>query len=183
MESPMLNRRSFTVCLLIAAWIALPAHAMGVGKGRTKIDFKLEVGDSASSRLFAKLDTGSGINSLSETGAKSKNDNLAGYTVNFSIGSAVFSGTADGKGKVATPFNAKLTANGGILQIKATGLNLEQLFPIDTKDGDHEVTVAMKVTATKADAAGTVTETVTLSEQNVTFKYTVKNGQAKGKNF
>jgi hypothetical protein len=181
----MLKRSAFAAVLLVAVFIALPAHAAGVGKGRTKIDFKTAIGDSgASSRLFAKLDTASAISSLAESGAKSKNDNLAGYTVNFIIGSATFSGTADEKGKVTTPFSAKLTANGGILQIKASGLNLEQLFPLQTADGSYEVTVPLKVTATKTDAAtGAVTETVTLSDQQVTFKYTVKKGQAKGKNF
>ena len=172
--------------LMLAAFVcADSANAMGQGKGRTKIDFKTGLGDSgASSRLFAKLDVASAVNSLPEVGAKSKNDNLAGYTVNVIIGSATFSGTADDKGKVATPFNAKLTANGGVLHVKANGLNLEQLFPLDPTDGEHEVTVNIKVTVSKVDpATGQPGAETVLSDQQVTFKYKVKNGQAKGKNF
>ena len=181
------SRAAAVMSCLALVLVASSAMAMGQGKGRTKIDFKATAGDFASSRFFAKLDVAGGVSALPETGAKSRNDNLAGYTINLIIGaSAPFSGTADEKGKVTTPFSAKLTANGGILQIKATGLNLEQLFPLDITDGEHEVVVALTVTATKDTTAtdGTVTtETITLSTQNVTFNYTVKNGQIKGRNF
>jgi hypothetical protein len=186
METKSVRTVAIIGCLLLSV-SATSAFAQGQGKGRTKIDFKTTVGDFSSSRLFAKLDVNTGVAQLPEVGAKSKNDNLAGYTINLTIGaSAMFSGTADEKGKVVSPFDAKLTANGGILQIKATGLDLESLFPLDTTDGAHEVIVAITVTASKSTTAtdGTVTtETITLSQQNVTFNYTVKNGQAKGKNF
>ena len=181
----MNNKMTKFAVLLFAATLCGGVLAAGQGQGRTKIDFKTRLGDSgASSRLFAKLDVASAVNGLPEVGAKSKNDNLAGYTINLIIGSsATFSGVANDKGKVTSPFDAKLTANGGIMQIKASGLNLEQLFPLNPADGDHEVTVSLKVTASSTNATTGQTTTVTLSEQNVTFKYTVKNGQAKGKNF
>jgi hypothetical protein len=171
--------------LLLSMMAVSSANAMGHGQGRTKIDFKTSLGDSgASSRLFAKLDVKSAIDAMPDAGGKTKNDNLAGQTINLIIGtSATFSGTANDKGKVTTPFDAKLTANGGILQIKASGLNLEQLFPLDPTDGSHSVTVSLKVTASSTDATTGVVTTVTLSEQNVIFQYTVKNSQAKGKNF
>lgn len=173
------------VPVAVLALVVLTNSAQAMGKGQTKIDFKATAGDSgASSRLFAKLDVKQAVDSLPEVGSGSKNDNLAGATVTVTIGSATFSGTADEKGKVATPFDAKITGNGKGMQIKAGGLNLEQLFPLDITDGkDKSVTVALKVTASFTNATtGAVTETV-LSEQNVTFKYSVKKGAIKGKNF
>jgi hypothetical protein len=185
----------------VLATVSEPCHAMGVAHGRTKIDFRLTIGDSTSSRLFAKLDVSGAVtsngnsffdqssgNGHGKSGSHgSKNFALAGFDVTVMIGSASFTGTADAKGKVATPFTAKLTANGRILQIMANGLNLEQLFPIDPTDGDHQVTVPLIVTATKSTTSATtgVTTTVnaTLSSQNVTFFYSVKNGKAHGKNF
>ena len=168
---------------LMAAFIVNPAYAMGHGKGETKIDFKLKIGDSTSSRLFAKLNVATGVGQLPETGSKSKNDNLAGQTIILTIGSADFSGTADEKGKVTSPFNGKLTANGEIMQIKADGLNLEELFPVASTDGEHSVTVAIKVTASSTDSATGVVTTVVLSDQSVTFNYVVKKGSVKGRNF
>ena len=94
------------------------------------------------------------------------------------IGSASFTGTADSKGRVETPFDAKLTADNNILQIKADGLNLQDLLPIDPTDGNHTVTVEIKVTATPA-AAGS--QALTLSDQNVTFNYRVRHGRAQGR--
>jgi hypothetical protein len=114
---------------------------------------------------------------------KSGNFALANSTITLTIGSASFTGTADGRGRVSTPFNAKLTANGEILQIQAYGLNLEELFPIDPTDGDHQVTVEISVTATSAATATTAASTTVLSDQQVTFFYTVKDGRAKGRNF
>jgi len=119
-------------------------------------------------------------------GHGSNNFLLAGYQITLAIESATFTGTADGKGRVSTPFDAKLVANGQILMIKAVGLNLVQLFPLDTSDGSHQVSVEIKVTASKTttDSTGaTTTQTLTLSDQNVTFNYSVRNGRAKGKNF
>ncbi len=182
------NQAYIIACCFAALFCACSAtHA--AGQGRTKIDFKLNIGDPSNSRLFAKLDVSAGVAGLSvpASGRQKKgggNDALAGYTVNLIIGgSATFSGLADDKGKVHTPFDAKLTANGAIMQIKATGLNLEQLFPIDATDGDHQVTVPLKVTATKTDAGTGAISTVVLSDQNVIFFYTVRNGKAKGRNF
>ena len=175
-----------------------PANAMGVGKGLTKIDFQLKVGDFTSSRLFAKLNVSGAVtsngnsffgNSSNGHGhgngrpGGSNNFALAGYDVTLIIGSASFTGIADSKGKVSTPFAAKLTANGGILQIMANGLNLEELFPIDKTDGPHTVTVLLVVTANKAATATTGAVSATLSSQNVTFNYVVKNGRVKGSNF
>lgn len=235
--------------------------AHGHGKGRTKIDFRLMIGDPTSSRLFAKIDVGSAISSnanvlmldksnghgngngnskhgnngngngngkdhgngngggngngnASDNGSdhghgnkgnegndnddddngitsngnaghhgKSGNFALSGSTITLTIGSASFSGTADAKGRVSTPFNAKLTADGNILQIQAYGLNLEELFPIDPTDGSHQVTVEIKVEATTVATSTVASQTITLSDQNVTFFYTVKNGRAQGRNF
>lgn len=233
---------------------------MGHGKGRTKIDFRLMMGDPSSSQLFAKIDVsaaissnanifpsgvkpghghgkksalkhgengngddqgnGNGKDGASESGGKDGHGNkgghggdgnendgddddnggitsngnvghhgksgnfaLAGSTITLTIGSASFSGTADAKGRVSTPFNAKLTADGNILELKANGLNLEELFPIDPADGAHQVTVEIKVSATTVATSTLASQMVTLSDQNVTFFYTVKNGRARGRNF
>src|SRR5437773_1868748 len=91
----------------------------GGGKGRTKIDFKFDTETATDSRLFAKFDVSSGTSQLANTGSKSHNDDLAGYTLTLTIGSATFTATADEKGKTRAdstatppvPFTAKLTAN------------------------------------------------------------------------
>lgn len=175
----------------------------GGGKGRTKIDFKLSADDFATSRLFAKIDVSAGAGSLAETGSKSRNDNLRGYLLEFGIQAAgaspaIFTGVANDKGKITTPFDGKLTANGGILQIKYTGLDLVTLFPLNTADGSYEVPVTLTVTAKKVlvDSNGNpVLDTngqaqadpavapIALSTQTVTFKYDTKSGKIKGRNF
>jgi hypothetical protein len=167
----------------------------GNGKGRTKIDFKAKTDDPTTTRLFAKLDVAAGVALLPAVGAKSLNDEIAGQTITLTVGSATFTGVADEKGKFKTPFDCKLTANGSILQIKYTGLDLVALFPLNTADGEYTVSVPLKVTASKAQvdpngqpvidpATGQqAVTTVTLSEQTVAFSYTTKKGQIKGKNF
>jgi hypothetical protein len=157
-------------------------HAMG--KGTTKIDFQATVGDSASSRLFIKRDVKSATGQLPEVGSKSVNDNMAGQTVTLYIGSAAFPGVADEKGRVRTPFDAKLTGNGKGLQVKANGLALESLFPLDTTDGKHSVTVQIKITCDTIDPTTlAVTKSVILSDASVTFDYDVKKGKIKGRGF
>lgn len=175
----------------------------GGGKGRTKIDFKLSSDSLESSRLFAKIDVSAGASSLEETGSKSRNDNLRGYLVEFGIQAAgaspsIFTGVANDKGKITTPFDGKLTANGGIMQIKYTGLDLVTLFPLNTADGKYEVPVTLTVTVKKVlvDTAGApVLDTngqpqadpavapITLSTQTITFNYETKSGKIKGRNF
>ena len=166
----------------------------GGGKGVTKIQFNLKAGDLTSSKFFGKFDvsgamTSNGTSFFAIPGntmhGKSRNFELAGYTVTLTIGSASFPGTADDKGKVTTPFSAKLTGNGNICQVKANGLDLQDLLPVSTADGSHQVTVEIKLTATKTVTTNGVSTTydVTLSDQNVTFNYTTKNGRVKGKNF
>jgi len=173
-----------------------PKPSPSGGKGRTKIQFMAKIGDLTSGSLFAKVDVSGAVTSNGTSfwdipsntkHGKSRNFELAGYNVTLTIGSASFTGLADDKGKVTTPFSAKLTANGGICQIKATGLDLQDLLPINPADGTYTVTTAIKVTATKTVTDATTgvqtTYNVTLSDQNVTFNYKVKNGTAKGKNF
>jgi hypothetical protein len=197
-----------TAVIAFVATCTLTLHAAGKGEagggqGRTKIDFKLKTDDFSTSRLFAKLDVAAAVATLPEVGAKSRNDNLAGYLVEFSITAAggspvLYTGVADAKGKIKTPFDGKLTANGGIMQIKYTGLDLVTLFPLNTADGSYEVPVTLTVAAKKVlvDAAGAPvldangmaqadpnSPPVTLSSQTVTFNYTTKNGQIKGRNF
>jgi len=175
----------------------------GGGKGRTKIDFKLKTDDFSSSRLFAKIDVSAGASALAESGSKSRNDNLRGYLLEFGIQAAgasptISTGVANDKGKIITPFDGKLTANGGILQIKYTGLDLVTLFPLNTTDGKYEVPVTLTVTAKKIlvdstgapvlDANGQVqadpnSPSIALSTQTVTFNYETKNGMIKGRNF
>jgi len=175
----------------------------GGGKGRTKIDFKVTADSPATSRLFAKIDVSAGVGLLAETGSKSANDNLAGYLLEFGIQAAgasptIFTGVANSKGKITTPFDGKLTANGAILQIKYTGLDLVTLFPLNTADGKYEVPVTLTVTAKKVlvDTAGTPVldvngqvqadpnvPPIALSTQTVTFKYDTKSGKIKGRNF
>jgi len=114
----------------------------------------------------------------------SGNQGLAGQTITLSIGSAVFTGVADDKGRVSTPFDAKLVANGQILMIKAEGLDLVELFPLDPTDGAHQVTVHIEVTATPpATTTGTTVTPTTLNSQDVTFFYFSKHDHAKGRNF
>lgn len=175
----------------------------GGGKGRTKIDFKVTADSPTTSRLFAKIDVSAAAGSLAETGSKSANDNLAGYLLEFSIQAAgasptIFTGVANEKGKITTPFDGKLTANGAILQIKYTGLDLVVLFPLNTADGKYEVPVTLSVTAKKVlvDSAGApvldvngqaqadpAVAPIVLSTQTVTFKYDTKSGKIKGRNF
>jgi len=161
----------------IAAILLLAGSAFaGEANGKTKIDFRATIGDSgSSSRIFAKRDVAAGVAQLPEVGSSSKNDNLAGAAIKVTIGSAEFPATADVKGKVVDPYALKLTANGRILQLKADGLNLEQLLQLSTVDGSYTTSVLIKITATPVDG----TEVV-LTEETVTFYYKVKNGEVKG---
>lgn len=176
----MRNLRS--VAVLFAAVVAC-GSVQAMGSGTTKIDFQLVAGDAASSRLFIKRDVSATTGQLPLVGSKSVNDNMAGQTVTLYIGSAAFSGTATDKGKVETPFAAKLTGNGKGLQVKASGLNLEELFPIDKTDGNHSVTVQIKVTCASTDPATQAVTTITLTDAAVVFEYTAKKGKVKGRGF
>ena len=199
------------VALLSYSVFGHSAYAMGEGEGRTKIDFTTKTADTASSRLFAKIDVSAGItsnanfiagNTATVGNGKHGNGNghgngaskhnglnnfvLANCDVTLTIGSASFTGHADSKGKITQPFNAKLTANGQILQIMANGLNLVELFPLNTSNGHYQVSVPFTVTATRSTSnadGSTSSLTVTLSQQVVNFKYSVKNGRAMGRNF
>jgi hypothetical protein len=161
------------------------------GKGRTKIDFKFSTESTTDSRLHAKIDVSAGTALLENSGSHSHNDDLAGYTINVTIGSATFSATADDKGKTRAdsaatppvPFTAKLTANGKILQLMAEGLSLKDLLGIDTTQASGQVTVEIDVSASKTDATTNVVTTIPLSTQSVTFYYSVHGTSVKGKNF
>jgi hypothetical protein len=201
------SKRCIVLAMVILSYaaVAQSAYAMGVANGRTKIDFTTKTTDFLSSRLFAKIDVSAGITSNANfisgsTATVGKHGNghgsskngglnnfvLANCDVTLAIGSATFSGHAESKGKVLQPFNAKLTANGRILQIKASGLNLVELFPLNTADGKYSVVVPITVTATRTTInsdSSTSSLTVTLSEQSVTFNYTVKHERARGRNF
>ena len=185
-----------TVVLALIACLSQSAFASGHGdgghgKGRTKIDFRFDTESTTDSRLFAKIDVSSGVSQLTNTGSKSHNDDLAGYTITLTIGSSTFSAVADEKGKThadstatpPVPFTAKLTANGKIMQIMANGLSLKDLFGIDTTQTSGQVTVEIDVSASKTDPVTTLTTTVPLSTQSVTFYYSVKGTSVKGKNF
>lgn len=156
-------------------------HGNGHGKGSGKGNGKGNGNGKGKGHGKSALSNGNG-----HTANGFNNFSLAGFDVTLTIGSASFTGTADGKGKVHDPFDAKLTANGQILMINASGLDLVELFPLDTTDGKHQVTVTISVSATKTttDTTGaTNTTTIDLSTQDVTFYYCVKNGRAQGKNF
>lgn len=176
---------TFAYRVAIVVFFAIASRgALAMGQGTTKIDFKATIGDPASSRIFIKRDITATSPNLPQVGTPSANDNLANQTVTLTFaGSAGFSGTADEKGKVATPFAAKITGNGKGLQVKADGLNLEQLLPLDPTDGDHQVTVQVTITASRTDAATGQVTTVTLSDDAVTFFYKTKKGKVKGRNF
>lgn len=179
----MMIPRVLVLALVGVVLCLLSTPAAAAGKGETKIDFKLTIGDAATSRIFIKRDILATSGQLPEVGSDSNNDNLANQTLTLFIGSAAFPGVADDKGKVTTPFAAKITGNGKGLQIKANGLNLESLFPVDPSDGEHQVVVQFKITASRTDAAtGQVTEVV-LSDVSETLYYKVKKGKVKGKNF
>ena len=107
-------------------WIAMSAmvfccSAFAMGSGTTKVDFQVKAGDTTGTRLFIKRDVTATTSQLPAVGSKSINDNMSGGTVTLYIGSAAFSGTADEKGKVATPFAAKITGNGKVSKSKPTG--------------------------------------------------------------
>lgn len=166
----------------------------GAGQGKTKIDFQFDTVDVANSRLFAKIDVSAALSQLGNSGGKSHNDDLAGYTLKLSIGPvgtspSTFEAVCDSKGKTMedlnavppVPFTAKLTANGKILQIMAEGLNLKSMFGIDPALGDGSVTIEIDVSASKTDS-NNVTTTVPLSAQAVTFNYKVKKTTVKGSN-
>lgn len=160
-------------------------HGNGNGKGHGKGKGKGH-GKSTLSNGNGHGNGGGNSNGNGHTANGFNNFSLAGFDVTLTIGSASFTGTADGKGKVHDPFDAKLTANGQILMINASGLDLVELFPLDTTDGNHQVTVTISVSASKTttDTTGaTNTTTIDLSTQDVTFFYNVKNGRAQGKNF
>ena len=102
-------------------------HGNGHGKGSGKVNGNGNgkgKGHGKSALSNGNGHTANGFNNFS----------LAGFDVTLTIGSASFTGTADGKGKVHDPFDAKLTANGQILMINASGWDLVELFPLDTTD-------------------------------------------------
>ncbi|MBI3735558.1 hypothetical protein HY256_03485, partial [Candidatus Sumerlaeota bacterium] len=136
------------ICLLTASiMLSVPgAFAKkggggGGGKGQTKIDFSLTLGNPATSRLFAKRDVAAGVAQLPEVGSASKNDNLAGQVVAVYFGDSLTTGTADSRGKVTVPFEAKLTANGRNMQVTIKGLDLETIMGINPLDGTYVTVV------------------------------------------
>lgn len=189
--------RIFMTMLFAGAILMGSAHAMGHGgggKGRTKIDFQFDTVDSTKSRLFAKIDVSALLSQLGNSGNKSHNDDLAGYTLTLTFaGSSTFSVVMDSKGKTKedgsttppSPFTAKLTANGKILQVMATGLNLQTLLGVNTAQTEGQFAIEIDVSASKTDSTVVppVTTTIPLSTQNVTFNYSVKNTTVKGRNF
>lgn len=168
-------------------------HGHGNGNGHNKKHGGDDQGDDNDENesddngtTTGTTDSTGGDDNGGDSGKKhgSGNQDLAGQTITLSIGSAVFTGVADDKGRVKTPFDAKLCANGQILMIKADGLDLVELFPIDPTDGAHQVTVHIEVTATPAaTTTGTTATPTTLSSQDVTFFYYSKHDHAKGRNF
>jgi hypothetical protein len=157
-------------------------HGHGHGHSKRDHDDNDDQGDDNDSNETSgtSMDNNGGDSKKHGSG----NFSLAGQTITLSIGSAVFTGVADSKGRVTTPFNAKLVAHGQILMIKADGLNLVELFPLDPTDGPHEVTVHIEVTATPPSTDPAVPATPTsLSSQDVTFFYLSRDGKAKGRNF
>ena len=50
-------------------------------------------------------------------------------------------------------------------------------------DGDHTVSVSIKVTVSFTDATTQAVTTVTLTDAVVAFEYKVKKGNAKGRGF
>lgn len=186
------------ISVLLCMLVLLTGSAFAMGQGTTKIDFKFTVGDAASSRLFIKRDIRATIGLLPEVGTPTKNDNLANSTVNLTIGdSTVISGLANEKGKVTTPFAAKITGNGKGFQLKASNgaVDLEKVllpFGLDVaKEGkDQSIVVPLKISVTlpavvNPDPAAPPAEPVevVLSQDDVTFKYSVKKGKVKGRNF
>lgn len=184
-----------TMALALAV-LAGSAHAAGHGgggMGRTKIDFQFDTVETTQSRLHAKIDISAASAQLGNSGAKSHNDDLAGYTVTLTFaGSSTYSAVADSKGKTKedaaavppVPFTSKITGNGKILDVMMTGADLKALLGVDTTQASGSFSIQIDVSASKTDSAvPPVTTTIPLSSQNVTFNYTVKNTTAKGKNF
>jgi len=173
----------FTLALLVA----LSSSVFAMGKGQTKIDFQYKQDALSSSRLFIKRALGKEVDQLPEVGSKSKNDNLANHTITLQIGSDsanLLTGVASDKGKVSTPFDCKLTGNGKGLQIKADGLDLAKLLGItQTTDGEFSVTAKVTITASRVDALTGSTIGVVLSDETVTFEFTIKKGSVKGRGF
>jgi hypothetical protein len=186
----MQTRLGFVFTLIIAASLCCADSVLAAGGGKTKVDFQVKDG---AARFFAKRDVSAGVALLPEVGAKSKNDNLAGHTVTVTItqtGGIVapegtLSGVASEKGKITTPFDGKLTANGGIMQVKTSSLDIVKAFPLDMTDGEHTVTIQLKITAQMKDPStgAALGSEIVLSDEPVTFSYKAKKGAAKGKNF
>lgn len=187
-------RTFMTLALVLAVGVAsVPNWAHAAGKGRTKIDFQFDTANTSTSRLFAKIDISAALSQLGNSGKPSHNDDLAGYTLTVTVGSASFSALMDSEGKSAqddssnppVPFTAKLTANGKILQIMVNGANLKDLLGVDTTQKNGTFSIEIDVTASKTDNTVTppVTTTIPLSTQSVSFKYSVKQTTVKGKNF
>jgi hypothetical protein len=190
-ENGSMSMRTGIAMLSLAAVCLFCSDAVyAMGAGKTKVDFQVKEG---SSRLFAKRDVKAGVDQLPEVGAKSKNDNLADRTITVTctpVGVVATAdntlvGVADAKGRVTTPFDGKLTANGGIMQVKTSTFDIVKAFPLDMTDGEHTVTVQIKIVAQKKDPStgAALGAEIVLSDEAVTFSYKAKKGAAKGKNF
>jgi methionine-rich copper-binding protein CopC len=137
------------------------------------IHFKDKVDKETASQLQT---TFAGVNVLGlPTTGKKPVPSLAGQTVTFTIGDASFQGTADSKGKVATPFNAML--KGTTFSLKYKGLPLISLLPLAAPDGKGKsVAVHFKVTATVPGQTAVV-----LVDKTVGLIYSATKGNFSGK--
>jgi hypothetical protein len=180
--------RTGLVLAMSLLFIAHGAFAKGPkkppkGKGRTKIDITQTLGNPATSRFFGKFDVAAGVAQLPKIGSSSRNDDLQGTTVTMTLNGASFAGLAEQAGMVTSPFTAKLTANGGILNLQAYGIDLQTLFGIVPIDGTYNIIVSIVITAAWIDPTTLEVIEVVLSNQNVTFTTTVSLGAFKGRNY
>jgi hypothetical protein len=185
--------RVLTAAGLMLAMAIGSAHAMNAASGvngRTTIQFQFDPANPSDSRFSAKIDVSAAIGQVIPMGSSSRNEGLALQTITLTIGSATFvayadisgSTTEDVGGNPPQPFTSKLISNGKILQITATGWNLQELLPVNpAQSGSFSVEIAVSVTNTFT--VYNPPTTVSLSAQNVTFNYVVKATKVQGKGF
>lgn len=185
----MRSTRGLFLALLGLVLLAAPSSAYAMGKGRTKKSFNAYFQAPEKNRVFFKCDVEAAVLALENTGNPTRNDDLANMDLTVTINGTSFTETLDEKGKANTDvFKAKLTANGGILQVKLKGLDLESILPLDPADDGKnltvDVTLHIEAQPQPENSGDPLPPAIVLVDEVVTFKYSQKaDNQAKGKNF
>jgi plastocyanin len=144
------------------------------------IKFSVKASDTNGSRSKFQIDKIDISSMASQLPSNRGKPTLAGLSnMYLYLGSAVFTGTVDSKGKVSGPFSARL-AGGRLLTIQAKGLDLVSLLGLDlTTDGTKTVPENVAVVAT--DSTGTAIVLFSGFGGTGTITYTVKKGTGTAK--